>query len=556
MGALMGLICLLLLCWFASIIVIVIYKSTHESARIKAMRFMPNLLPADTGQRWTPNRDLRQVTDEELGARAEAIKTLFVDTWQAYRQHAFGFDELLPLTNGTLNWLGAGLSATLIDALDMLYMLDMTEDITTSREYIANSFHPSYNDQQLSFFEANIRIVGGLLSAHHQSGGDMLYLEKAIEVGELLLNAFDDTTNLPHSKVILSEGRPSKSALPQLYILAESGTLLLEFNELSRLSGRSIFATKAAACMKALEKWRTPEGLYPLRMKTEAEASAATEYEISVGALGDSFYEYLLKAYIHDGQRNEWLKDSYLNATDAMIEHLLQRSIPSGMLYLTQKKMKRRSKGKTMNEKIDGNDDDSASSVLLEDYSRMDHLSCFAGGMLALGGSIFGRADHLQYAKELAQTCYQMYVRTPSGLAPEYVQFYHGRDFEVPLAAESFQGRPEVLETLWILHQLTGEHIYREWAWEITANIIRHAQYHGVACAVTSVMRTPFLCLDATPSYILAETLKYAWLLQLPPSTSQANKWNLTHWVFNTEGHPFPIEASRLHERLPAPISN
>ena len=111
------------------------------------------------------------------------------------------------------------------------------------------------------------------------------------------------------------------------------------------------------------------------------------------------------------------------------------------MLYLTQKKMKRRSKGKTMNEEIDGNDDDSASSVLLEDYSRMDHLSCFAGGMLALGGSIFGRADHLQYAKELAQTCYQMYVRTPSGLAPEYVQFYHGRDFEVPLAAESFRSK-------------------------------------------------------------------------------------------------------------------
>lgn len=41
---------------------------------------------------------------------------------------------------------------------------------------------------------------------------------------------------------------------------------------------------------------------------------------------------------------------------------------------------------------------------------------------------------------------------------------------------------------------------------------------------------------DHMESYFLAETLKYHYLLQIPETIIDLNKW-----VFNTEAHPLPI---------------
>jgi hypothetical protein len=49
----------------------------------------------------------------------------------------------------------------------------------------------------------------------------------------------------------------------------------------------------------------------------------------------------------------------------------------------------------------------------------MDHLACFMGGMLALDGL----PGHLDIAKEMAYTCWQLYDRNPSKLAPEIATF-------------------------------------------------------------------------------------------------------------------------------------
>ena len=56
--------------------------------------------------------------------------------------------------------------------------------------------------------------------------------------------------------------------------------------------------------------------------------------------------------------------------------------------------------------------------------SSMDHLSCFLPGMLALGYLHGFPKSHLDVARNLTHTCYQLYHQSPSGLSPEEVIFY------------------------------------------------------------------------------------------------------------------------------------
>lgn len=65
---------------------------------------------------------------------------------------------------------------------------------------------------------------------------------------------------------------------------------------------------------------------------------------------------------------------------------------------------------------------------------------CFLPGVLALGAHNGLPADHLDLAKELMKTCYQMYVQMETGLSPEIVHFnmYEGssRDMDVKVGPD------------------------------------------------------------------------------------------------------------------------
>ena len=59
---------------------------------------------------------------------------------------------------------------------------------------------------------------------------------------------------------------------------------------------------------------------------------------ISVGALGDSFYEYLLKVWIAGGRRDAAIKSMYDNATAAIESHLLYQSKQQKLWYFAELK--------------------------------------------------------------------------------------------------------------------------------------------------------------------------------------------------------------------------
>ena len=81
-------------------------------------------------------------------------------------------------------------------------------------------------------------MLGGLLSAHHLSGEDPIYLEKAIDLADRMLPVFETPSGLPFPIINLGrrEGYYGKD-FSGLTSAAEVATLQLEFRYLSHLTG-------------------------------------------------------------------------------------------------------------------------------------------------------------------------------------------------------------------------------------------------------------------------------------------------------------------------------
>lgn len=260
--------------------------------------------------------------------------------------------------------------------------------------------------------------------------GDCEILEKAIALGTRILDTFDDETLLISAKMRMNGSYPFKNngkdgTMPKMpkksrtpvTSLAEAGTFSLEFLSLSYHSGDAAFKQKADLSMERLVDSKMSNGLYPLIFKS-ADVSSVMNIS-SVGAKGDSFYEYLLKRWIHsDKDRNvEGELQSHhsyffrwIDAVDSIIDHMVTTS-EDGYMYVG-----------------DYNDG--------EIVPRMEHLSCFFPGMLALGVEMASQvydidimdADrqekYMDVAEGLARTCYAMYATSGSkGVSPEFVYF-------------------------------------------------------------------------------------------------------------------------------------
>lgn len=111
-----------------------------------------------------------------------------------YRRFAWGSDEVRPMSGGRFeNWSGIGM--TLLDGLDTLELLGLHKEFEKAAEWVET--RSNFNiDRSFSVFETTIRVVGGLLSAYELSN-KRVFLDKAVEVGERLLPAFDTPSGYP-----------------------------------------------------------------------------------------------------------------------------------------------------------------------------------------------------------------------------------------------------------------------------------------------------------------------------------------------------------------------
>jgi mannosyl-oligosaccharide alpha-1,2-mannosidase len=91
-----------------------------------------------------------------------------------------------------------GWGATIVDALDTLYIMGLYDEFKEAEEFVATiDWNKIKNDEPVQLFETVIRYVGGLLSAFDLSQ-EKVFIEKAVELVDRLLPAFETPTGIPY----------------------------------------------------------------------------------------------------------------------------------------------------------------------------------------------------------------------------------------------------------------------------------------------------------------------------------------------------------------------
>lgn len=141
--------------------------------------------------------------DESLSARIDrekkrtTIKETFQHAWKGYKEHAWLEDELKPVSGKSRNPF-CGWAATLVDSLDTLWIMGMEEDFKQATSAVGKIDFTTSVRPDIPLFETTIRYLGGLLAAYDLSGGKYkVLLEKAVELAEVLMGAFDTPNRMP-----------------------------------------------------------------------------------------------------------------------------------------------------------------------------------------------------------------------------------------------------------------------------------------------------------------------------------------------------------------------
>ncbi|KAI0825542.1 glycoside hydrolase [Irpex lacteus] len=521
----------------------------------------------------------QQVTSEpevaDWSARAEQVKQAFLHAYHGYEKHAMPMDELHPLANdGVDNFNSWGV--TMYDSLSTMLLMELHDEFARTLPLIEQqnfSLKQPYTPPgrkalipYAPFFETVIRYLGGLLSAYALSHEPIL-LERADDLATKLAGAFDTPTGFPAYGVNTETGN---SSIKRFTILAEIASCQLEYSYLAKATGKKEHYDRSAKIMQALEKGNILRryGMFPT--KWNLMSGEPISESLSVGGAADSAHEYLLKLYLLTGKSDKASLELYIQTANTIISTLIYVSSPRSLLYVTDV------------------------FPIPKPSHKFEHLSCFLPGLLALGAHTlpdsafqgemptpmvrWKDADELKHynwkelhmlaAQGLAESCYQMYEDQPTGLGPDEVIFRNGElwvrklkewreggrrgpppgvfakkqheitsvvpDYDI--RSGKYLLRPETLESIYLMWKTTGDTVWRERGWRIFQALESEAKTPSGYASLFAVAKSHSLLRDEMPSYFLAETLKYLYLL-----FREDDLVPLDRWVFNTEAHPLPV---------------
>ncbi|KAM4587584.1 ER degradation-enhancing alpha-mannosidase-like protein 1 isoform 1-T1 [Odontesthes bonariensis] len=459
-------------------------------------------------------------------------KEMFYFGYDNYMKYAFPEDELNPIdcegrgpdvlnpSNININDVLGNYSLTLIDTLDTLLVLGNVTEFQRAVRLVIDTV--SFDkDSTVQVFEANIRILGSLISAHilltdpkHPfgkagfEGYDDELLHLAHDLAVRLLPAFENTsTGIPYPRVNLKSGVPPDSINETC--TAGAGSLLVEFGILSRLIGDSTFEWVARRAVRALWNLRSNEtGL--LGNVVNIQTGQWVGKQSGLGAGMDSFYEYLLKSYILFGEKEDY---QMFQASYQSIQNHLRRGREScnegegdPPLYVNVNMFS----GEIMN-------------------TWIDSLQAFFPGLQVLNGDV----DNAICLHAFYYAIWKRFGALPERYnwqlqAPD-VLFY-------PL-------RPELVESTYLLYQATKNPFYLHVGMDILQSLEKNAKVRcGYATLHHVVDKSKE---DRMESFFLSETCKYLYLLfdEDNPLHKSDNKY-----IFTTEGHVVPTD-KRFREK-------
>lgn len=447
------------------------------------------------------------------------------------------------MSKGKKQMTPKGMGWIIIDSLDTMMLMNLTDELTHARQWIHESLDYD-QDHDVNTFETTIRMLGGLLSAHYLSTSfdnafapvydglsDDLYIEKATDLADRLLGAYQTQSGIPLASINLhtTKGIPSH-ADGGASSTAEATSLQLEMKYLAKLTGEDHYWDHAERVMRVVDDNGPRDGLVPIFIY--ADRGIFRGDNIRLGSRGDSYYEYLIKQYLQTSHQEPVYQAMWNESLAGIKKHLLTYSYPSNFTVLAER----------------------PNGLDREVSPKMDHLVCFMPGTIALattGGLPVQQAkaqlpwgpeqeEDMRLAEELMKTCWGMYKVTPTGLAGEITHF---NIHEPPLMYSSFPAtakpaspaafdapadsavgkddfiiklgdahnlqRPETVESLFYMWRITGEEKYRESGWEMFEAFVKWTDVgdgEGYS-SLSSVLRTPPAMRDNMESFWLVSPL-------------------------------------------------
>lgn len=427
---------------------------------------------------------------------AERVKAEFLHAWNGYKKYCWGHDDLKPISKNCRDWYGQTILMTPVDSLDSLYLLGFKKEADETREYVAKNLSLD-KDVSVQVFEITIRELGGLLSTY-QITGDKRLLTLADDLGTRLLPAFDSPTGMPYRFVNLKTGKTNDPISNP----AETGTLLIEFGTLSKLTGKPIYFEKAKKALVETYHRRSEIGLVGENIDVTTGKWTNTDSHLSGGI--DSYYEYLIKAAI--------LFD------DKDCRTMWEDSIAKINTYLADE-------GPEMSKKnVQGKPIAADLWYGHADMNTGNRTATTTGALDAFFPAVLALDGDLNRAKMLQDSMFKMWQA--NGIEPEVYNYKTGKteEFGYPL-------RPEIVESTYYLYQYTKDPKYLAMGKQMFDDFVKYCRtdvaYAGLKNVATKEKT------DYMHSFVFAETFKYFYLLFAPEKTLDLKKV-----VFNTEAHP------------------
>jgi mannosyl-oligosaccharide alpha-1,2-mannosidase len=388
--------------------------------------------------------------------------------WRQYRAHAWGKDQIKPISGGSESFplKNHHLGLSLIEALDTLWIMGLDDEFNDGIDWVKREL--SFDvDGEVSVFETSIRLVGGLLSAFHACG-DPALLAKARDCADRLLPSFNASPlGIPHRFVNLRTGAlRGRETNP-----AETGTFIPEFGFLSKATGDDRYRAAAKRALVSMYERRSKIGL--LADSMDCMTGEWKSRRATIGPPSDSYYEYLWDGWDLLGDRD--CLRMYRECTAAILKYQLQTI--HGQLWFVDVDFET---GKRIN-------------------WEQDELSSFYGGLLAQGGAA---REGAAYTRSWA-TVQQRYAVLP--------EEYDAATGKVISPTNSL--RPELADAAFN-HWMVDRR--EEWRHIVRDHYLAMKRWNKARYGyadLADVTATPKVQSDHNPGYWWSEQMKYYYLI-------------------------------------------
>ncbi|KAF2664837.1 seven-hairpin glycosidase [Microthyrium microscopicum] len=257
-----------------------------------------SIIPLPTGKGKTIPKIQHTFKKETSEAKSErqqqlaTIKEAFLHAWNGYKTKAWGRDELKPVTGSARNTFN-GWSATLVDAMDTMWIMGLTKEFEESVEFVKNIDFYASTRSEIPIFETTIRYLGGLLGAYDVSDGKYpVLLDRARDLGDFIMAAFDTPNRMPLTYYPWKEAFASQPHRASRAVLAEIGSLQMEFTRLAQLTGNSSYydaITRVVDAMEVFQSNTSMPGIWPADIDTSGCAKSNNIYPAPMRNAADTF---------------------------------------------------------------------------------------------------------------------------------------------------------------------------------------------------------------------------------------------------------------------------